>query len=330
MVEGLVPENISRQVLGYLTQFSSKANRIGVAGVVVLFLSALALTFTIDRALNTIWRVRQRRPFGQRLLLYWTALTLGPLVLVVCFGLLTQFMGFMKSWQPGWTTVWSLLSLFYQFGLITFSAAVLYRYVPFTQVSWSHAVTGGIWVAFACELARNGLTFYFGKIPTYSVVYGAFATVPILLIWIYLVWAIVLLGAVLVANLPSLLAGIARDGRIVGWRFQLALEVLQSLHRARQTSAHGMTLMQLCSRWRLDPLQLEEVMATLVELDWIARLVEAVDARRQSVRHARYVLLIDPQTTLLTPLMERLLLAPSQENQRLWLHWRNLHLSDAL
>jgi membrane protein len=263
-------------------------------------------------------------------LLYWSALTLGPLILVVCFGLLAQLMAFGKSWQPEWTGVWTSVSVTYQFTLITLFAGMLYRYVPYTQVSWPHALTGGLWVAFATELARDSLTYYFGKMPTYSVVYGAFATVPILLIWIYFVWAIVLLGAVLVANLPSLLAGISRDGRVVGWRFQLALEVLQSLHFARQTPAHGMTLMQLCQRWKLDPLQLEEVLAILTELDWIARLIESVDARGHAIKHARYVLLVDPEKTSLIPLMQRLMLAPSYENSKLWLHWQSLKLSDVL
>jgi membrane protein len=330
MVEGLVPDNISRQVLGYLTQFASKANRLGMAGVVVLFFSALALTFTIDRALNTIWRVRQRRPFGQRLLLYWTALTLGPLILVISLGLMGQFLTWAREWQPQWMAYWASLSWAYQLVVMMLSVGALYRYVPYTQVSWPHALTGGVWVALVSELARDGLAAYFGKMTTYSVVYGAFATVPILLIWIYMVWVIVLLGAVLVANLPSLLSGIARDGRVVGWRFQLALEVLHSLYLARQTSGHGLSLMQLCERWRLDPLQLEEVLSTLVDLDWIARLGEALDSRGQSVKHSRYVLLVDPVKTPLVPLMQRLLLAPSQESLGLWSRWQNLRLSDLL
>jgi len=174
------------------------------------------------------------------------------------------------------------------------------------------------------------LTYYFGKMPTFSVVYGAFATVPILLVWIYLAWSIVLIGAVLVANLPSLLGGIARDGRSVGWRFQLALEVLQRLQLARASDARGASLMQLCEDLRLDPLQLEEVLATLVDLDWIARLSESVDARHTHVQEARYVMLADPHQTQLAPLMERLLLVRSAESQGLWMRWQDLRLRDVM
>jgi len=81
LVESLVPDNIARQVLGYLTQFAGKASRLGSVSLAVLFITALSLIFTIDRTLNAIWRVRRPRPLGQRLLIYWAAITLGPLLL---------------------------------------------------------------------------------------------------------------------------------------------------------------------------------------------------------------------------------------------------------
>ena len=81
LIDSLIPYNISNQVLGYLTQFAGKAGQLGWAGFTVLFLTALSLVLTIDRTLNNIWRVRRPRPWGQRLLVYWTAITLGPLLL---------------------------------------------------------------------------------------------------------------------------------------------------------------------------------------------------------------------------------------------------------
>jgi len=81
LVDSLIPDNIARQVLGYLTQFAGKASRLGVAGVAVLFTTALALILTIDRTLNNIWRVRRPRALAQRVLVYWAGMTLGPLLL---------------------------------------------------------------------------------------------------------------------------------------------------------------------------------------------------------------------------------------------------------
>jgi membrane protein len=82
LIESLVPDNIARQVLGYLTQFAGKASRLGSLGVVVLFAgTALALILTIDRTLNGIWRVRRHRAAGAAGVVYWAAITLGPLLL---------------------------------------------------------------------------------------------------------------------------------------------------------------------------------------------------------------------------------------------------------
>ncbi len=330
LVESLVPDNISRQVLGYLTLFASKASRLGAMGVMALVLSAISLVFTIDRTLNAIWRVRKQRPFGQRVLMYWTALTLGPLLMGVSLVLMSQVMAISRGFAPEsmGNLRWLFSSL--EFGLLVIGIGALYRYVPYTQVRWSHAFVGGLWVSAATHVARNVLAYYFGKIPAYSLIYGAFAAVPILLIWIYLTWVIVLVGAVLVANLPSLLGGISRDGRSVGWRFQLALEVLQRLNVARHREEHGASLLQLCEDLKLDPLQLEEVLAALVDLDWIARLSEAADAANRDTDEARYVLLADPLQTPLCPLIERLLLVRSPEGEGLWMRWQDLRLRDVL
>ena len=330
LVESFVPDNISRQVLGYLSQFASKASRLGVAGVTALLLSAITLVLTIDRTLNAIWRVRKRRPFAQSLLLYWTAITLGPLLMGVSLVLMSQFVVISQGLAPDTTgnMRWLLSTLEYL--LLAWSVSAMYRYVPYTQVRWSHALVGGVWVASATAIARKVLAYYFGQMSTYSVVYGAFATVPILLVWMYLAWTIVLVGAVLVANLPSLLDGISRDMRSVGWRFQLALEVLQRLQVARNSAEHGASLSTLCADLHLDPLQLEEVMATLVDLDWIARLSEQVDAQQTHLQEARYVMLADPHQTSLSPLMERLLLVRSPESEGLWMRWQDLRLRDVL
>src|SRR3569832_1963305 len=81
LVQSLIPDAIARQVLGYLTQFAGKASRLGAAGVAARFVTALALVLTIDRTLNSIWRVKRPRPLGQRVLVYWAVMTLGPLLL---------------------------------------------------------------------------------------------------------------------------------------------------------------------------------------------------------------------------------------------------------
>ena len=317
LVESLVPDNIARQVLGYLTQFSSKASRLGLLGFSVLLGTALALILTIDRTLNNIWRVRRLRPLGQRVLIYWAAITLGPLLLGASLALTSYALSASRGLVGQIPGGLRLLLDSIEFFVLAAGMAGLYHYVPNTQVNWRHAWAGGLFVALCMELAKKGLALYVAKVPTYSAVYGTFATLPILLVWIYVAWVIVLLGAVVAAYLPSLLAGVARRSGHQGWNFELAVEVLQQLHAARQTSAHGLRLDELAQRLRVDALQLEPSLDALLALDWLGRLQEE-EAAQPSQSEPRYVLLANPQTTPLAPLVQRLLLERTPSLEALW------------
>lgn len=265
LVESLVPDNIAKPVLSYLNQFSAKAGEMGWVGAVALLITALALILTIDRKLNDIWRVRESRPLTQRVLVYWAVLTLGPLLLAGSLSVtsyaLSASKGLVATMPGGLKFLLSTL----QFALMAGGVAALYRYVPNTHVRWSHALLGGLFVASGLELAKKLLSWYLSTVPTYSVVYGTFASVPILLVWIYLAWVIVLLGAVVAAYLPSLLSGIARRGDTPGWSYQLALELLARLQRARShdgeqalpAEPRGLSLEALAQALRVDGLQLE-------------------------------------------------------------------------
>lgn len=317
LVSSLVPDSISRQVLGYLTQFASKASSLGAAGFSILLATALALILTIDRTLNDIWRVQRLRPLGQRVLIYWAAITLGPLLMGASLALTSYVMsasgGLVKRLPDGVQLLFDSI----QFVVLAGGMAALYHYVPNTPVKWRHAWTGGLFVAVCIELAKKVLAVYLGKVPTYSVVYGAFATLPILLVWIYVAWVIVLLGAVVTAYLPSLLAGVARRGTVAGWTFQLAVEVLQQLHRVRHQPLKGLRPSQLAQLLRVDGLQLAPVLEALTALDWVGQVNDGAvgDA---DVPESRYVLLANPGTTPLAPLVQRLLLERSESLQPLW------------
>lgn len=327
LLESLIPNNIARQVMGYLTQFAGQASKLGVAGVTLLLITALALIMTIDHTLNGIWRVRTPRPLGQRVLVYWAALTLGPLLL----GFSLSITSYAISASQGVVGVMpggvQLLLDVLQFFLMAWGMAAMYHYVPNTQVRWAHAWVGGLFVATGFDVAKRLLSLYLSKVPTYSVVYGTFATVPILLIWLYVAWVIVLLGAVIAAYLPSLLAGVERRTGWPGMQFQLALESLQQLDRVRSRVDKGLTMEQLSGLLRVDALQLEPVLETLSGLDWVGLLQEelADDA-------ARFVLLADPDRTQLAPLLNALLLRQEESTRNFWDkgHWPAMTLRDAL
>lgn len=331
LVSSLVPDSISRQVLGYLNQFSAKASGLGVAGFSILLATALALILTIDRTLNDIWRVQRLRPLGQRVLIYWAAITLGPLLMgasVVLTSYVLSASGGLVGRLPDGV---QLLFDSIQFALLAGSMAALYHYVPNTPVKWRHAWSGGLFVAVGIELAKKVLALYLGNVPMYSMVYGAFATLPILMVWIYVAWVIVLLGAVVTAYLPSLLAGVARRGTVPGWTFQLAVEVLQQLHRVRHQAMRGLRPSQLAQLLRVDVLQLAPVLEALASLDWVGQVDDAA-VGAADVPEPRYVLLAEPESTPLSPLLERLLLQRSDTLEPLWAGTglANLCLADAL
>ena len=327
LVKSLIPDNIARQVLGYLTQFSTQASKLGGAGLAVLLVSAIALILTIDRTLNSIWRVKTPRPLSQRVLIYWGALTLGPLVLAASLAVTSYVLSISSGLVGVMPTGLRFLLDVAQFLLVALGMTALYRYVPNTYVKWGHACSGGLFVAAGLELAKKAVGIYLGAVPTYSMVYGAFATLPILLIWIYVSWVIVLMGAVIAAYLPSLLAGVSRRGGGHGWVFQLALEVLQQLHEARSTPQIGLSASALATKMQLDVLQIEPALEALVALDWIGQINAAADEVE-----ARYLLLADPDATPLEPLMNMLLLEKTPSTQNLWenARWPFVSVRDAL
>ncbi len=326
LIQSLIPDNIARQVLGYLTLFSRQANKLGIAGLAVLLVTAIALILTIDRTLNGIWRVKKTRPFTQRVLIYWAAITLGPLLLAASLALTSYVVSATRGLVGALPfSVLFLLDVL-QFFLVAFGMAALYRYVPNTYVRWAHAWAGGIFVAAGIGLAKKVLSVYLSQVPTYSLIYGAFATLPILLVWIYVAWIIVLMGAVITAYLPSLMVGVARRGGGHGWQFQLALEVLQQLHRQRESARRGCGASALAQELQVDVLQLEPALETLEALQWIGQLVEEGD------QESRYILLADPDQTPLEPLMQQLLLDKTDSTLPLWTraNWHALNLRQVL
>lgn len=328
LIESLVPDTIARQVLGYLNQFAGKASKLGGMGLVALLVSALALVFTIDRTLNAIWRVRKARPFAQRLLIFWACITLGPVLLAVSISLTSYVLSASRGVVGALPGGVALLLELVQVLMLAAGMAAMFRFVPNTRVRWGHAWIGGLFVATGMEIAKRALTLYVSSVPTYSLVYGAFATLPILLIWIYVVWLIVLLGAVLTAYLPSLLAGGGRRQLHCGWQFEMSLETLRALELSQTSPSKGLTLEQLCTTLHLDPLRLEPVLDSLIAIDWIGQLRETTE----HADDARYVLLIHPDQIPLEALARTWVLMPSPATEKMWsiAGWRSTRLREVL
>src|SRR3954464_6489113 len=144
LVQSVIPDAIARQVLGYLTQFAAKANRLGVVGVAALFFTAIALVLTIDRTLNGIWRVKRQRPLGQRVLIYWAVMTLAPLLLGASLSLTSYVISSSRGLVPGVPGGLQVLFDLIEFALLASGLTALYRYVPNTHVHRTHALAGGL------------------------------------------------------------------------------------------------------------------------------------------------------------------------------------------
>jgi membrane protein len=202
LIDSLVPDAIAKQVLDGITQFTAKAHRLGYAGFAVLIASTLALVFTIDKTLNNIWRVDKPRALWKRLLVYSVLLAFGPLLLAASLWLTTMVAMWSQSLVGSVTVRWFYSSL--EFAMVWAGLFALYRFVPNAAVMSRHALLGALFAAATLELGKKILTLYLMKMPAYSMIYGAFATVPVLLIWIYVAWLLVLLGAEIAAALAEL------------------------------------------------------------------------------------------------------------------------------
>lgn len=306
----LVPDAIAKPVLGALNTFAAKAGGLGGMGAIILLVTAIMVMLTIDHTLNAIWRVRQPRPIAQRVLVYWAGLTLGPLAIGLSLSLtsyaISASRGLVGDLPGGVGLVLGTL----QFVLLAGAMAGLFRYVPNTPVLWRHALAGGLFVAVAFEVTKRLLAWYLQLVPTYSAIYGAFATVPILLVWMYLGWVIVLLGAVIAAYAPSLQMRVQHRPDLPGDRFALALALLGELQTARHSARHGLDMGELMQRLRTEPRHLDPILEALIALDWVARLEEG--------GAQRHVMLCEPAETPAAPLVQRLLLAPVPEAAPFW------------
>jgi membrane protein len=328
LIESLVPESISRQVLGSLTQFSRKASRLGMVGLAAVVVVSVALLVTIDRTMGQIWRVSRQRPWSQRLLLYWAGLTLGPLLLggslAISSYLFTGYLSGLGDWLP--VSVRNLLDLV-EFALLVACVTGLYYYLPNTRVDWRHALTGGVAVALGLELAKKGLAIYLAQMPSYSAIYGAFSAVPILLVWIYVTWVVVLLGAVITASLPEIGRQSKRIADGPGWSFRLALEILHQLMMARKNSPRGLRLSEMADALHIEHRHAQKALDALHDLKWVGKL-EQTNTRLESA----WVLLIDLQEVSVEPLVERLCLHQTENTALLWqqMHLPHIKVADVM
>jgi membrane protein len=188
----------------YIDQFIANAARLTTWGLLFVLATAFMLMLTIEQTFNDIWHAREHRKRLHRLLAYWALLTLGPMLIGVSLTLTSQ-LATLSLLAPS-TMFGDVRPLL--FGLLpavleVLAFVLLYTVIPSRPVRMRHALVGSLCAVTLFEIAKRGFALYVSLFPSYRVIYGAVATLPVFLLWVYLSWLVVLLGAVVTATLPE-------------------------------------------------------------------------------------------------------------------------------
>jgi len=222
----IIPENVTI-VQDYLHSFSDQTRTLSIPSAVLLGVVSFLMLVTIERTFNDIWQVKKPRHGFQRFLIYWLVLTLGPLFLGIAIATSTYLMSLSFITDVTQSSQFlTMLPLLLSSGMFT----LCYYVIPNCPVSLRHASIGGVLIALLFELAK----FLFATLmsqSSFEVIYGAFAAVPLFLLWIYVSWTIILFGAEFVRSL-----GVYRfEGNIhVEERLFQIIFLLELFYRAHQ------------------------------------------------------------------------------------------------
>lgn len=269
VLQNLLPQS-AEVIARYTEQFTTNAARLTAVGIGFLLVTAILLLITIERAFNDIWRVRRARPVIQRLVVYWTLLTVGPVLVGASLTLTSWLVA--RSVQlvgaiPGATVA---LLMLVPFLLTSLALSLLYLTMPNRRIAPWDALIGGFLAGLAFEAMKRGFTFYIASFPTYKLVYGAFATVPVFLLWIYLSWLVVVFGAVVVAVLPEWRERAGRAEPAPGTDFFDALQILNVLWQAHR-EGRVVRLPELFGTVKVRLDRIEAILDGMTAAGWISR-----------------------------------------------------------
>ncbi len=281
-----------------IAAFTAKAGRLTAIGLGFLAITAIMLMLTIDQVLNRVFRVQRRRPLAQRLLMYWSVLTLGPILIGGSISMTSFLVGAsLGVLDLGAFTEAALRLLPFLFTWAAFTW--VYILVPYRRIELAHALVGGLVASVIFELAKRGFALYVASFPTYSMIYGAFATLPIFLLWLYVSWLVVLLGATITAMLPGYRGAQSERLRSPGQDLRDAVEVLTALTRAQQRG-EVLGIGRLAAQLGLLPYRCERVLERAATRGWTARTEKdgwllACDADAVKFADVYRAFVLDPQ-----------------------------------
>src|SRR3989440_7169923 len=276
----LVP-SIGEQAAWWFRAFADSAAQTTAIGIAGISATGILLLVTVEDQLNLIWRVTSPRPWVQRILAYWTLITLGPLLIGISVSLSTYFelaarqVGLGPEAAAWFASSWlHSLARAVPAALEFVALTLLYCLIPNCAVRWRDGALGALIATVAIEILKVGFSFYIGISSFYQTVYGALAIIPIFLLWMYISWMAVLLGAVVAAALPNWRID-ERVGSIPsgGVRLGFSLALLAALARA-QRHGEARSTASLAAELGVATTVIDEHMRPLAEAGFVAHTQE--------------------------------------------------------
>jgi membrane protein len=234
ILANLLPQSSAKLIGVYMQQFSDNASKLTFLGGFFLTVTAIMLLVTIDRTFNRIWRVSRPRPLLRRIIGYLSVLLVWPIFIGISLTVTSYLISFSLDAAKGLPTVKHFLLGFLPWLLTTIAFAWLYFKIPNRAVRFSHALIGGCIAAILFELMKRGFAAYVTNFPTYKLIYGAFSSLPVFLIWLYLSWLVILLGAEIAASLHYLQGDAWKSNPSPEQRLYDALRALRAMYWAHR------------------------------------------------------------------------------------------------
>ncbi len=287
-IQTMMPKGISNTIINNLTQFASKAKGLSAVGAVALILTSAAMMGMIERAFNQIWKVKQTRPVAQRVTIYWALVTLGPLLFGLSITATSQLFlatsGLAREAPFLSSVFYTLVSV----GLTTGAYTLLYMGVPNRFVDWRDAVWGGVVAAIAFEIAKRAFAMFARQFPSYALIYGALAALPLFLLWMYVSWMITLIGALLVAALPIVKYERWWYQPVPGGAFVDAMAILRVLHESAQVNDTALvSSVTIRSRTRFGYDEMTTLLEQMLAEGWVGRVQASKTKRSKWGKQAR-------------------------------------------
>ena len=270
LLSNMLPETGGKLITRYVEQFAESAAKLTTVGLMFLGFTAMMMMLTIDHAFNTIWRVSRQRPLIQRVLIYWAVLTLAPLLVGGSLSLTSWLVGISVGYASQISQFGVELLRILPVMLTTLAFSLLFRVVPNRFVPLRHAIAGGVVAAILFELMNRFFAYYIAHFPTYKLVYGAFASVPIFLMWVYLSWLTILLGALIAASLSHWRGHKAKNISPVE-QLYFALQILKMMNEGLK-SGKVQELPDISRKLHLGFDMLELILERLSKIDVVRKL----------------------------------------------------------